>query len=159
MLESKIIKTLFRSHPYEEVAYDLISLSNASPEIGAGMIGELVNEMDEMQFLKEVKTRMKAGSVRYTELKGKKVKKVAVCGGAGSFLLKDAIACQADVFITSDFKYHQFFDADTRLVIADIGHYESEQYTIELFYDILKKKFSTFALHLTKINTNPIKYL
>ena len=157
--ESKIVKTLLQAHPYEEVAYDLIALSNTSPLVGAGMIGELAAEMDEMAFLKVLKDRMKAEVIRYTALRGKKIRKVAVCGGSGSFLLNAALAHQADVFISGDFKYHQFFDADGRIIIADIGHYESEQYTMELFYEILKKKFSTFALQLTKINTNPIKYL
>ncbi len=158
-LESKVITALLKAHPYEEVAYDLISLTNADKEIGAGMIGELAEEMDEMAFLQHLKTTMNSGCIRYTPLNGKKVKKIAVCGGAGSFLLNAAIASQADVFVTADFKYHQFFDAENRLIIADIGHYESEQFTMELFYEILKKKFSTFALQLTKINTNPIKYL
>lgn len=159
MIESKVIKALLEVHPYEEVAYDLISLSNVSQSVGAGMVGELKEEMEEMPFLQDLKSKMKAGCVRYTALRGEKVKKIAICGGSGSFLLQSAIAHQADVFITADFKYHQFFDADERIVIADIGHYESEQYTMELFYEILKKKFSTFALQLTKINTNPIKYL
>lgn len=158
-IESKVVKALLRAHPYEEVAYDLISLSNTSQLVGAGMMGELPEETDEMSFLQGLKSKMQAGCVRYTALQGKKVKKIAVCGGSGSFLLHSAIAHQADVFITADFKYHQFFDADGHIVIADIGHYESEQYTMELFYEILKKKFSTFALQLTKINTNPIKYL
>ncbi len=157
--ESKIVTALLKAHPYEEVAYDLIALSNSSSLVGAGMVGELATEMDEMAFLKELKSKMKVETIRYTALKGKKVKKVAVCGGSGSFLLHSAIAHQADVFITADFKYHQFFDAEGRIIIADIGHYESEQFTMELFYEILKKKFSTFALQLTKINTNPIKYL
>ena len=157
--ESKIVTALLKAHPYEEVAYDLIALSNSSSLVGAGMVGELATEMDEMAFLRELKSKMKVETIRYTALKGKKVKKVAVCGGSGSFLLHSAIAHQADVFITADFKYHQFFDAEGRIIIADIGHYESEQFTMELFYEILKKKFSTFALQLTKINTNPIKYL
>lgn len=159
VIEAGLITALLKAHPYEEVAYDLIPLSNSHPKIGAGMIGELKDEMDEMEFLREMKAKMKTDSIRYTSLREKKVKKVAICGGSGSFLLNEAITHKADVFITADFKYHQFFDADGKIVIADIGHYESEQFTMELFYEILKKKFSTFALHLTKINTNPIKYL
>jgi dinuclear metal center YbgI/SA1388 family protein len=158
-IEGKVLKALFAAHPYEEVAFDLIQLSNSNKEVGSGMIGELEKECSELDFLKDVKLKMKAGSVRYTPLLNKTVKKVAICGGSGSFLLKDAIASGADVFVTADFKYHQFFDAENRLVIADIGHFESEQYTSELFYEILKKKFNTFALHLSKINTNPINYL
>ncbi|MBN8695577.1 MAG: Nif3-like dinuclear metal center hexameric protein [Bacteroidetes bacterium] len=158
-LEGRLLKALFTAHPYEEVAYDLIALSNTHQQVGAGMVGELEVECSEMEFLTKVKEKMKAGVVRYTHLTGKKVKTVAVCGGSGSFLLKDAIQNGADVFVTADFKYHQFFDAENRIVIADIGHFESEQYTSELFYEILKKKFNTFALHLSKINTNPINYL
>lgn len=157
-LESRVISAMIKAHPYEEVAYDLIPLSNVHKEVGSGMIGE-IGETEEMDFLKGLKSAMKAESVRFTALKGKKVRKVAVCGGSGSFLLPAAIRAGADVFVTADFKYHQFFDAEDQIVIADIGHYESEQYTRELFYEILKKKFRTFALHLSKINTNPINYL
>jgi dinuclear metal center YbgI/SA1388 family protein len=157
--ETKVVTALLKAHPYEEVAYDLITLANADKGIGAGRIGELPAEMGEMEFLQHLKTTMNAACIRYTPLNGKKVKKIAVCGGSGSFLLNAAIASHADVFVTADFKYHQFFDAEKSLIIADIGHYESEQFTMELFYEILKKKFSTFALQLTKINTNPIKYL
>jgi putative NIF3 family GTP cyclohydrolase 1 type 2 len=114
--------------------------------------------MDEMDFLEQLKTRMKAGCIRHTRLTGKKVATVAVCGGSGSFLLDDAIRNKADVFITADYKYHQFFDADGRIVIADIGHYESEQFTKELIHDFLVKKFSTFAVRLSEVDTNPVKY-
>ncbi len=157
--ESRVIKALIKAHPYEEPAYDLISLTNTNDRVGAGIIGELPTEVDEMSFLKQLKQSMKTDCIRYTALRDKNVKKVAVCGGSGSFLLNNAIQSGADIFVTSDFKYHQFFDAENRIVIADIGHYESEQFTTELFYDILKKKFNTFALHLSKINTNPINYL
>lgn len=158
-LESRLLKALFTAHPYEEVAYDILALDNANNSIGAGMVGELSEEMEEAAFLKHLKQTMKTDMVRYTALKGKKIKTVAVCGGSGSFLLKNAIAAGADVFVTGDFKYHQFFDAENQIVIADIGHYETEQFTMELFYDILSEKFSTFAIHLSKINTNPINYL
>jgi dinuclear metal center YbgI/SA1388 family protein len=158
-IESKLLKALFVAHPYEEVAYDIVELSNKNNRVGAGMIGELEKELEETAFLNHLKKVMKAEGIRYTALKGKKVKKVAVCGGSGSFLLGNAKSSGADVFVTADFKYHQFFDAENQLVIADIGHYESEQYTMELFYEILSRKFTTFALHLSKINTNPINYL
>ena len=126
---------------------------------GSGMIGILKKPMTELAFLNKVKRVMKAGSLRYTSLLNKKVKKVAVCGGSGSFLLTDAIAAGADVFVTSDFKYHQFFDAENKILIADIGHYESEQFTKELLRDLLKENFSIFAPHLSEINTNPVNYL
>lgn len=157
--EGQVLIALFKAHPYEEVAYDLIPLSNTHNRIGAGLVGELPDESNEMDFLKHLKTVMKADSLRYSALRDKKVKKIAICGGSGSFLLGDAIKNGADVFVTADFKYHQFFDAENRIIIADIGHYESEQFTVELFYEILKKKFSTFALLISTINTNPIKYL
>lgn len=158
-IESALLKALFNAHPYEEVAYDLVPITNTHNRIGAGLIGELAMETNEMDFLNRLKKIMKADCIRYTALRDKKLKKVAICGGSGSFLLTNAIKCGADMFVTADFKYHQFFDAENRIVIADIGHYETEQFTMELFYEILKKKFSTFAVHISKINTNPIKYL
>lgn len=158
-IEKQVLEALIKAHPYEEVAYDIINLENKYDSIGSGMIGELEEEEEESAFLKRIKKIMKVKSLRHTSLKGKKIRKVAVCGGAGSVLLKDAIAAQSDVFITADFKYHQFFDADNKIVIADIGHYESEQFTPELFYEIINKKFPKFALHLSEINTNPVNYL
>ena len=158
-LESKVLKALFSSHPYEEVAYDIYNLNNEVNTLGAGMIGELENDLKEEAFLAFVKEKMHALGIRYTALRNKPIKKVAICGGSGSFLLEVAIKAGADIFISADFKYHQFFDAENRIVIADIGHYESEQYTMELFSDLLKENFNTFALHLSKINTNPINYL
>jgi dinuclear metal center YbgI/SA1388 family protein len=157
--QAKILSALISAHPYEEVAYDLYTLDNKFRSVGAGIIGTLNAPQNEMDFLLHVKEIMRCGGIRYTKLRGVEVLKVAVCGGSGSFLLKDAIAAGADMLITADFKYHQFFDAENRIVIADIGHYESEQYTIDLISDLLMKKFATFAVHLSKINTNPINYL
>jgi dinuclear metal center YbgI/SA1388 family protein len=156
--ESAVVHALRASHPYEEIAYDLYSLSNAHPQIGSGMTGELEDEMDEEAFLKLVKKTFKSGVLKHTNRTGKKIKKVAVCGGSGRFLLKSAIGTGVHAFITSDFKYHEFFDADGRLLLIDTGHYESEQYTPELFYEIIRKKFSKFAVHLSKTNTNPVNY-
>ncbi|WP_299288960.1 Nif3-like dinuclear metal center hexameric protein [uncultured Mucilaginibacter sp.] len=158
-LESKVLTALFLAHPYEEVAYDLYPITNQYQEVGAGLIGELESPQEELPFLHHVKTQMKAEVVRHTSFTGKKVVKVAVCGGSGSFLLKDAIRAGADVFVTADFKYHEFFDAEGKLVIADIGHFETEQFTQELLAEIISKKFPTFAIRLTKINTNPVKYI
>jgi len=158
-LQSKVIEALKSVHPYEEVAYDIIALENELSTVGAGMIGELEAEMDEMAFLQHVKNVMQAGCVRYTALLGKKVKRVAVCGGSGSFLLGQAIKQGADVFVTADFKYHQFFEADNKIVIADIGHYESEQYTIGLIFDALIENFPNFALLKSGVNTNPVNYI
>ena len=154
-----ILSSLSNSHPYEVVAYDILELQNSNSGIGAGLIGELENGIDEITFLKSLKVTMKTDCVRYTDLPGRQIKKVAVCGGSGSFLLKDAIHQKADVFITGDFKYHEFFDAENRIVIADVGHFESEQYTIELLVDKLKEKFTTFAVCFTEVNTNPVNYL
>lgn len=133
--------------------------ANVHPEIGSGMIGTLPEAMDELSFLTMVKKVMKAGCVRHTRLLGREVRTVSVCGGSGSFLLPQAIGQGADVFLTADYKYHEYFDADGHLVIADIGHYESEQFTIDLLHEALSENFSTFALHFTKINTNPVFYL
>ncbi len=156
--ERKVILALLEHHPYEEVAYDIYALANKLDNVGAGMVGWLPEEMDNHDFLHLVKDKMKAQVIRHTELLPKKIKKVAVCGGAGSFLLKDAISAGADAFITADFKYHEFFDAERQLVICDIGHYESEQFTSNLLIDNIQEKFPNFAIRLTEHNTNPINY-
>lgn len=158
-LQSRIVAALLSAHPYEEVAYDIYPLDNLHPNVGAGLVGNLKKPMSEMAFLKMVKKNMKAGSVRYTSLLGKNVSRVAVCGGSGSFLLDDAIMSKADVFVTADFKYHQFFNAEGKIVIADIGHYESEQFTTQILSDFLNRNFSTFAVRLAETGTNPVSYL
>ena len=158
VLESKLLVALVLAHPYEEVAYDLYELTNPNQQVGAGMIGELEMNMQEEEFLYHLKQKMRAHVIRHTAYTGRHVKRVAVCGGSGSFLLKQAIAAGADVFVTADFKYHEFFDADGKLVIADIGHFESEHFTQQLLYENIRKKFSNFALRLTEVNTNPVKY-
>lgn len=158
-LESGIIQALLSSHPYEEVAYDVVTLDNAYQQVGSGLVGELPEAMEEQAFLAWVKQQFQTGCVRYTPLRGRPVKKVALCGGAGSFLLKRAIAAGADAYISADFKYHEFFDADNQIVIADIGHFESEQFTVELFYHILTEKFRNFAPLKSTIKTNPVNYL
>ncbi len=132
--------------------------SDDALNIGAGVVGTLDKPIEELNFLAFLKIKMQTGCIRHTRLLGRPIKKVALCGGAGSFLLKDAIAAGADVFITGDFKYHEFFDAEDKILIADIGHYESEQFTIPLLYGYLSEKFPNFALRLTKTNTNPVKY-
>lgn len=156
---NKVLGALLATHPYEEVAHDIYPLENAFQGAGSGIIGELENEMTEIEFLTYLKSTFNAHGIRYTKLLNKRVKKVAVCGGSGSFLLQKAIHQNADFFVSSDFKYHQFFDAENKIVIADIGHYESEQFTKELIYDLLIKKFPKFAVHFTEVNTNPINYL
>jgi dinuclear metal center YbgI/SA1388 family protein len=155
---SSVLSAMFNTHPYEEVAYELIPVSNKNEYEGAGMIGELEKEVNEDIFLDLVKKTFGCSIIRHTKKLNKPIKNVAVCGGAGSFLISQAIAKDADVLITSDVKYHEFFDADGRLFLMDIGHYESEQFTKDLIADILMKNFSTFAIHLTERNTNPINY-
>lgn len=158
-LERQVIEALVASHPYEEVAYDLYPLANAHQMTGAGMIGELKTETSLLTFLKQVKEKLHAGCIRYTRPVRDRVKKIAVCGGAGGFLLQDAIRAGADVFVTADYKYHEFFDAGGKIVIADVGHFESEQFTGELLMEEISKQFPNFAALLTKVNTNPVNYL
>jgi dinuclear metal center YbgI/SA1388 family protein len=157
-IQHKVLSAMFSNHPYEEVAYNLIPILNKNQTEGAGMIGELETAMDEYIFLNHLKDVFNCQVIRHTEFLGKPVKKVAFCGGAGDFLLPIAKSKKADIYITSDIKYHQFFDAERQILIADIGHYESEQFTSNLIIELIKKKFTTFAVHLTGINTNPINY-
>lgn len=153
-----IVDAILKVHPYEEVAYDIYSLDNTHALAGSGMIGDLQQPVSEKDFLARIKTNFRTGCIRHTYLLEKPVTKVAVCGGSGSFLLAEAIKQGADFFVSADFKYHQFFDADKRIVIADTGHFESEQFTVQLFYDLLKEKIPTFALHFTETSTNPVHY-
>lgn len=158
--QRKVLSALKSAHPYEEVAYYLTSLENENQEIGSGMIGELPKAVDSIDFLTSLKEKMNTPIIRHTTTEQlQTVKTVAVCGGVGSFLLPHAISAGADVFVTADYKYHEFFDADRKIVIADIGHFESEQFTNEIFAEIINKKFTTFAVHFSKIKTNPINYL
>ncbi len=157
-LENTIISELKRLHPYEEVAYYIQPLLNENQEIGAGMIGTLEKPLAPTEFLHYLKEKMKLEVIRHTSLLNKPVKRIAVCGGSGSFLLKNAIKKGADVFVSADFKYHEFFDADEKIMIADIGHYESEVYTKELLKDVLIKKFPNFAVNFSISSTNPISY-
>lgn len=157
-IQREVIKALLNTHPYEEVAFDIYSLENKFENIGMGMIGSLATPKSEKEFLIQLKNTFNTGVIKHTALRNKKVEKIAVCGGTGSFLLKQAIAAGADFFVSGDFKYHEFFDADNKIVIADIGHFESEQFTKELFYELLTKKFPKFAVHLSEANTNPVFY-
>lgn len=157
-LKNQILQALRQAHPYEEIAFFLHTLENQNQEIGAGAIGELAQPMSENDFLKYLKDKMQLDCIRYTQFLGKEIQKVALCGGTGSFLLQNAIKQKADVFISADFKYHEFFDADDKILIADIGHYESEIFTTELLKDYLTKEFSDLKILLTTVNTNPIQY-
>ncbi len=157
-LEKNVIKAMIEAHPYEEVAYDLYPLDNAFEKTGMGMVGDLPEPENENFFLQKLKTALKAHGIRHSPLTGNQVKKVALCGGSGSFLRDSAMAAGADIFVTADLKYHDFFDATDRMLLADVGHYESEQFTSEILYEIVSKKITTFALQISGINTNPVRY-
>ncbi|MEM9363836.1 MAG: Nif3-like dinuclear metal center hexameric protein [Bacteroidota bacterium] len=157
--ERQIVKALLENHPYEEVAYEIYSMDNTNSNLGMGMIGHLEEEVDIDQFLVEVKQKMNVPSIRHSQFLKKKIKKVAVLGGSGGFAISAAKKAGADVFLTADLKYHQFFEAENRVVLADIGHFESEQFTKDLLVDYLKKKIPNFAVALSESITNPIKYL
>lgn len=154
----QVIAALRKNHPYEEIAYDVYQLENQYQNIGSGMTGELEKPMAENLFLEHLKQVFGLKTLKYTSFLNKPIQKVALCGGSGSFLLKNAINSKSDVYISSDFKYHEFFDAENQILITDIGHYETEQFTPEIFYEIISKKFPTFATCLTETNTNPVNY-
>ena len=157
-LESKILQTLFKTHSYEEVAYEVTTLENKNQNIGMGMIGEFKKPMETAPFLNHVKTKMKTDCIRHSASLNKPIKRVAVLGGSGSFAIQAAKAAGADAFITADLKYHDFFTAENTILLADIGHYESEQFTKNLLVAYLTKKITNFAIILSKTNTNPVKY-
>ncbi len=158
-LQSKILKALFTNHVYEEVAYEIYDIQNTHQNIGLGMIGELEKPMSETNFLSMVKTKMQCGSIRHSAFLDKQIQKVAVLGGSGSFAIKNAIQSGADAFLTADLKYHNFYEAENQLLLADIGHYESERFTKNYIVDFLKEKITNFAVVLSEENTNPVKYL
>ncbi|MBS1759203.1 MAG: Nif3-like dinuclear metal center hexameric protein [Bacteroidetes bacterium] len=157
-LENKIIAALKESHPYEEVAYDIVSLTNKYDNIGSGIIGTLSKEMDELSFLNQLKSVFNLSIIRHTKLLNRPINKIALCGGAGSFLISKLLNTDIQAFITSDLKYHEFFDANDKFILADIGHYESEQFTIDLLHDVLGQKFPNFAVLKTEVQTNPVNY-
>jgi dinuclear metal center YbgI/SA1388 family protein len=157
-LQQQIMRALHTSHPYEEVAHYLHVLENDYRQIGSGMIGEFEAPMSWEDFFNKVKSVFSVPTIKHTRKITEHVKKIALCGGSGSFLLKHAIQQKADVFLSADFTYHKFFDAENKIVICDIGHFETEQFTPELFYEVIKENFPNFAVHLSKINTNPINY-
>ena len=158
-LQNKILKALFKNHVYEEVAYEIYDLQNTHQNIGLGMVGELEKPLSELEFLQLVKTKMQCEGIRHSTLLGKSIKKVAVLGGSGSFAIKNAIQAGADVFLTADLKYHNFYESENQIVLADIGHFESERYTKNYIVDYLKEKITNFAFVLSEENTNPVKYL
>jgi len=159
IIEKKLLQALFSAHPYEEVAYELSALDNENQHLGMGMFGELASPEDEKSFLERIKNEFNCGCIKHSQLRGKPIKKVAVLGGSGSFAISKAKAAGADIYLTADLKYHDFYKGDNDFILADIGHYESEQYTKDLLHSYLTKKISNFALILGETNTNPIKYI
>ncbi|WP_121966895.1 Nif3-like dinuclear metal center hexameric protein [Myroides sp. N17-2] len=158
-LQGKILKALFALNYYEEKAYEIYNLENKLQNVGMGMIGDLAEEMDEVAFLQMVKEKTGTGGIRHSALLGKKIKRVAVLGGSGSFAINNALSQKADAYITSDLKYHDFYQAESQIVLADIGHFESERYTKNYITEFLSKKITTFAVILSTVNTNPVNYL
>jgi dinuclear metal center YbgI/SA1388 family protein len=155
-LERGIMEALRSAHPYEEIAYEVNPLSNTHQDVGSGAIGRLDVPLDEAEFLARVKAAFGAAAVRHTGLRGRPVERVAVCGGAGAFLISRAMGAGADAFITADVKYHDFFIPDGQMIMVDVGHYESEQFTMRLIQRHLRTKLPTFAAHLTETVTNPV---
>ena len=153
-----MIKALLEAHPYEEVAYEIIALENRQAGIGSGLIGDLTEPLSRPEFLAKLKKSFGTGVIRHTEGSKHPIKRVALCGGAGSFLISRALALGADAYVTADLKYHEFFDAEERLLLCDIGHYESEQFTVDLFYERLRQKFTNFAVLKTGQVTSPVLY-
>jgi dinuclear metal center YbgI/SA1388 family protein len=157
-LESRVVRAMLEANPYEEVAYDILSLNNPFQGVGAGIVGELAEAVSETDFLRRLQSVTGIPAIRHSPLTGVGIRRIAICGGAGSFLIANALREGADMFVTSDTKYHDFFEADGQLVLADIGHFESEQFTIDLLATLLREKFPTFAALKTGVNTNPVNY-
>ncbi len=154
-----VMQALLSVHPYEEPAFDFYLLENRWEQVGSGVVGELPEEEDEMSFLQRIKELFQVGCVKHSPLTGRPIREVALCGGSGAFLINDAINYGADIFITGEAKYNDFYDVEDRILLTTIGHYESEVCTKEIFYSIISRKFPTFALHLSNVNSNPVKYL
>ena len=157
-LQAAVLKALIDSHPYEEVAYDIYPLENVFDKVGSGMIGNLEAPMPAKDFLAQVKKQLNVPFLRHSAISHAEITNVAICGGSGSFLLHQAINAGAQAFVTADIKYHQFFDAENKILLVDAGHYETEQYTKNLLHRMVKKKMPKFALLISEANTNPVNY-
>lgn len=157
--KSAVLRALLSAHPYEEPAYDFYPLRNSWAQAGSGVVGELPDAEDELDFLERVKAILKVDCVKYSKPTGRPVREVALCGGSGAFLIKDAIAYGADVLITGEAKYNDFYDVEDHILLAVVGHYESEVCTKDIFYNVISKKFPTFAVHFSNVNQNPVNYL
>lgn len=156
--KNKILKAMYQAHPYEEVAWQLFRTENSIAAFGSGMVGEWEEAISKTEFLEKVREAFGTGGIRYSDKKGDAVRKIALCGGAGSFLIPNALRAGADALVTADVTYHKFFEGEDRMMILDIGHFESEQFTPALIYEVLSGNFPNFALHLSKIRTNPVQY-
>jgi dinuclear metal center YbgI/SA1388 family protein len=157
-LQTAMVKALTEAHPYEEVAYDIVTLSNHLGTVGSGLVGVLPEPLPESDFLALLKRAFGLSVIRHTALRGQPIGRVAICGGAGSFLISRALSEDADIFVTADIKYHEFFETRERMVLADIGHFESEQFTADLLVDVIRQKFPTFAILKSGTLTNPVHY-
>jgi dinuclear metal center YbgI/SA1388 family protein len=157
--QNRVLEAMRTSHPYEEVAFEVFQLENNNQAYGSGLIGYLKEPLDEQVILSRLREIFNVPVIRHSPLTNRKISKIAICGGAGAFLIGEAKRQGAELFITADLKYHDFFEAENQLVLADIGHFESEQYTVELFMDIFREKFPTFAHLKNHISTNPVNYL
>jgi dinuclear metal center YbgI/SA1388 family protein len=157
--KDEALRALHLAHPYEEPAFDFYPLSNNWDTVGSGIVGELPESEEAPRFLLRIKECFRPACIQHSAFTGKAVRKVAVCGGSGAFLIPEAIASEADVFITGEARYNDFYDVEDKLLLAIIGHYESEICTKDIFYKIISKKFPTFALHLSNADSNPVKYL
>jgi len=158
-LKTHVTRALLSVHPYEEPAYDFYPLENTWKQVGSGIVGELLSEEDELFFLQRIKQILKTDCIRHSQLTGKKVREIAICGGSGAFMLPEAIAYGADVFITGEAKYNDFYDVEDKILLAVAGHFETEICTKDIFFDIISEKFPTFAVQISNTNTNPVKYL
>lgn len=158
-LESRVLSAVREVHPYEEIAWDSYVLTNSALNTGAGMTGKFENPLQEEEFILRLKEVLKVPLIKCSPLTGKKISKVAVCGGSGNFLIQEAIRSGAHAFVTGELKYHDYFLAEGRILLVEAGHYETEQFTKELLYQIVKEKFPTFALQISTISTNPVNYL
>ncbi len=156
--QAKVIQAMHDAHPYEEVAYDVYALENVYDRVGSGMIGEYDEPVSPENFLHRVKEQLETPVLRHTEATGEMIKKVALCGGSGAFLIGDARKAGAQAFVTADLKYHQFLDNAGKILLVDAGHYETEQHTKELIRDIIQKKMLNFAVLISEVNTNPVRY-
>lgn len=157
--QKEVLRALMAVHPYEEPAYDLYPLANDWSGAGSGVVGTLPEEMDEEEFLYLLKDTFRLTTLQHSPFRGTPVRDVAICGGSGAFLIPKAMAYGADVFITGEAKYNDFYDVEDKLLLATIGHYESEVCSKEIFFDVLSKKYPTFAIHKSGFDINPVNYL